>query len=51
MKEEQKVRCLNCYNRIPVPPKTQKLTCPNCGVEYVMGWRGSQAKIVGQAKK
>jgi predicted RNA-binding Zn-ribbon protein involved in translation (DUF1610 family) len=51
MPEEQKLRCLNCYVRITVPPKTQKLTCPKCGVEYVIAWRGSQAKIAGPAKK
>ncbi len=51
MAEEQKVRCLNCFVRIKVPSKAQKLTCPNCGVQYVMAWRGSQPKIAGPAKK
>ena len=51
MAEEQKVRCLNCFVRIPVPPRVEKITCPKCGVEYVITWRGSQAKIAGTAKK
>jgi len=45
-----KLRCLNCFERIKVPPKTKRLTCPKCGVKYVIGWRGSQAKIMGVDK-
>ena len=52
MAEEQKVRCLNCFMRIPVPPRAEKITCPKCKVEYVITWRGgSQAKIAATAKK
>ncbi len=51
MAKEQKVRCLNCFVRISVPPGTERLTCPKCGIEYVIYWRGSQAKIAGTAKK
>jgi Zn finger protein HypA/HybF involved in hydrogenase expression len=51
MGKEQKVRCLNCFERIPVPPKTKRLTCPKCSVEYVIAWRGSQAKIAGTPSK
>jgi len=47
---EQKVRCLNCFMRIPVPLKAERLTCPKCEVEYVITWRGPQAKIVATAK-
>ncbi len=59
MVEEKQVtlRCLNCFIRIKVPPKADKLTCPNCGVEYVISWRippgggGLQAKIAGTPRK
>ena len=51
MAEEQKVRCLNCFVRIPVPRRAERITCPKCGVEYVIAWRGSQAKIAGTVKK
>jgi predicted RNA-binding Zn-ribbon protein involved in translation (DUF1610 family) len=51
MAKEQKVRCLNCFERIPVPAKTKRLVCPNCSVEYVIAWRGSQAKIAGTPSK
>lgn len=50
MGKEEVVRCLNCFKRIEVPPKAEKLTCPHCGVKYVMAWRGSSAKIAGRAK-
>jgi predicted RNA-binding Zn-ribbon protein involved in translation (DUF1610 family) len=45
------VRCLNCFERIPVPAKAKRLACPNCRVEYVIAWRGSQAKIAGTSSK
>jgi DNA-directed RNA polymerase subunit RPC12/RpoP len=48
--EEEQVRCLNCFERIKVPPKTERLTCPKCGQKYVITWRGPQAKIAGRAK-
>ena len=51
MAKEQKVRCLNCFERISVPAKTKRLVCPNCSVEYVIAWRGSQAKIAGTPSK
>ena len=56
MKQKAEVRCLNCFVRIEVPPGAQKLTCPNCKVEYVIHWIGKlgseeqQAKIMGLAK-
>lgn len=50
MEKAQKVRCLNCFERIEVPSKAERLACPNCGVAYVIAWRGSQPKIAGPAK-
>lgn len=44
------IRCLNCFNRIEVPNKADKMTCPHCEVKYVIAWRGTQAKIAGRAK-
>ncbi len=46
MSEEQ-VRCLNCFERIKVSYKTERLTCPKCGEKYVIAWLGSQPKIQG----
>jgi len=51
MAEEQKLRCLNCFERMVVPAKAVRLVCPKCGVEYVIAWRGSQAKITGTPSK
>ncbi len=50
MGKAQKVRCLNCFKRIEVPVKTEKLDCPNCGVAYVIAWRKDQPKIAGTPK-
>ena len=47
---EGKVRCLNCFERVTVPPGAKELTCPKCGVKYVIAWRGSQPKIQGTAR-
>ncbi len=44
---EAQVRCLNCFERIKVPDKAEKLVCHKCGEKYVIAWRGSQAKIQG----
>ncbi len=51
--EERKirVRCLNCFVRIDVPPNVDKITCPNCGIKYMITRRGWDAKIVGEAKE
>ena len=47
MVKEQRVRCLNCFERLNVPAKAERLTCKKCGVEYVIYWMGDQAKIAG----
>jgi len=51
--EEKKprVRCLNCFVRIDVLPNVKKITCPNCGIKYVIVRRGWDVKIVGEAKE
>ena len=43
----RRLRCLNCFNRMDIPPNAKMFTCPNCKVEYYIGWRGGQAKILG----
>ncbi len=43
----RRLRCLNCFNRMDIPPNAKSFTCPNCKVEYYIGWRGGQAKILG----
>jgi predicted RNA-binding Zn-ribbon protein involved in translation (DUF1610 family) len=45
------LRCLNCFVRLKVPEKVNRLKCHSCGVEYVITWRGNQAKIAGTARK
>ena len=50
MGKAQKVRCLNCFQRIEVPSKTERLECPHCGVAYVIAWRRLNPKIAGTAK-
>ena len=41
------LRCLNCLARMEIPLGAKLFTCPKCGVEYEMGWRAGQAKILG----
>jgi predicted RNA-binding Zn-ribbon protein involved in translation (DUF1610 family) len=48
---EKEVRCLNCFVRINVPPKTERLTCPKCGEKYVIAWRQSEPKIQGSDRR
>jgi Zn finger protein HypA/HybF involved in hydrogenase expression len=48
--QDNTLRCLNCFNRVVIPPKVERYTCPHCGVEFIIGWRGigaRQAKIRG----
>lgn len=47
MAQAQVVRCLNCFTRVGVPQGTKRLTCPECGIEYIIFWRGDQPKIAG----
>lgn len=44
------LRCVNCFTRLVIPAKAERITCLQCGVEYMIGWRGKgkkQAKIKG----
>ncbi len=45
------LRCLNCFGRMEIPLKAKEYTCPNCKMEYYIGWREGQAKILGSADK
>ena len=39
------VRCQNCFERFrPLPGATQS-TCPGCGWEWYISWKGNLAKI------
>ncbi len=41
------LRCLNCSERMEIPPKAKMFACPKCRLEYYIGWRDGQAKILG----
>ena len=41
------LRCLNCSERMEIPQKAKLFTCPQCKLEYYIGWRDGQAKILG----
>ena len=45
------LRCLNCFERMEIPPKTKRFTCPKCKLEYYIGWRDGQAKILGTVEE
>jgi predicted RNA-binding Zn-ribbon protein involved in translation (DUF1610 family) len=45
------LRCLNCFGRMEIPQKAKQYTCPNCKMEYYIGWREGQAKILGSTEK
>ncbi|NIN67557.1 MAG: hypothetical protein GTO63_23205 [Anaerolineae bacterium] len=32
------VRCLNCFERVTVPPRAEKIACPACGWEWRISW-------------
>jgi len=36
------VRCLNCFERLRVPPKADRITCPHCGWEWRISWVNPQ---------
>jgi predicted RNA-binding Zn-ribbon protein involved in translation (DUF1610 family) len=44
---DRRLRCFNCFTRLEIPPGAKLFTCPKCGVEYEIGWRAGQAKILG----
>jgi rRNA maturation endonuclease Nob1 len=39
------VRCHNCFVRFRPPPGAEKATCPACGFEWLISWKGKLAKI------
>jgi len=39
------VRCQNCATRFRPQPGTQRETCPECGIEWYISWKGDLAKI------
>ena len=39
------VRCPNCFERFRPLPEAQQATCPGCGWEWYVSWKGSLAKI------
>jgi DNA-directed RNA polymerase subunit RPC12/RpoP len=39
------VRCSNCFERFWPMPGTERATCPGCGWEWYISWRGKLAKI------
>ncbi len=42
------VRCLNCLHRCKVPPKADRIKCPECGWEWRVSWVNPQfAKVRG----
>ena len=45
------LRCLNCLERMEIPSKAKQFTCPKCKMEYYIGWRDGQAKILGSVDK
>jgi predicted RNA-binding Zn-ribbon protein involved in translation (DUF1610 family) len=45
------LRCLNCFERMEIPPKANQFTCPKCRMEYYIGWREGQAKILGSVDR
>jgi predicted RNA-binding Zn-ribbon protein involved in translation (DUF1610 family) len=41
------LRCLNCLERMDIPPRANRFACTKCGTEYEIAWRAGQAKILG----
>jgi rRNA maturation endonuclease Nob1 len=39
------VRCQNCFERFWPPLGTEEATCPACGFEWYISWKGKLAKI------
>jgi rRNA maturation endonuclease Nob1 len=39
------VRCQNCFERFWPPLGAEKATCPACGFEWYISWKGKLAKI------
>jgi hypothetical protein len=39
------VRCLGCFERFRPPLGAERATCPGCGLEWHISWKGALAKI------
>jgi hypothetical protein len=39
------LRCPNCFERFRPLPGARKATCPRCGWEWYISWKGNLAKI------
>jgi ribosomal protein S27E len=39
------VRCPNCFQRFRPPLRADKASCPACGWEWYISWKGKLAKI------
>ncbi len=39
------VRCLSCFERFWPQPGADRATCPGCGGEWYISWKGNLAKI------
>ena len=39
------VRCQNCFERFWPPPGAEKASCPACGFDWHISWKGELAKI------
>ena len=39
------VRCQNCFERFQPPLGAEKASCPACGWEWYISWKGKLAKI------
>lgn len=37
-RSELVVRCPNCFLRVTVPPRAERVTCPKCVIEYRIAW-------------
>ena len=35
---EGEVRCLNCFARFRPPPRSERYTCPSCGIEWRLSY-------------
>ena len=42
--QDTTLRCLNCFKRIKIELGTERIKCPSCGEEFIIGWRGKGKK-------
>ena len=39
------LRCHNCFERFSPQPGAEQASCPNCGFDWEISWKGKLAKI------